>query len=139
MQRTSISKDTNFIGSWNINDDNLCNNIVKFFEKNKLLQKKGSTSNGVDEKVKNSIDIGINPNNLHKDGFQDLKLYFNRLFDCYQDYKKQWPFLNKTLSTVDIPSFNIQKYNIGGHFAELHTERENASTMQSICLDDIFK
>ena len=34
MQRTSISKDTNFIGSWNINDDNLCNNIVKFFEKN---------------------------------------------------------------------------------------------------------
>ena len=53
MERTNISKDTNFIGSWNINDDNLCNNIVKFFENNKLLQKKGSTANGVNEKVKN--------------------------------------------------------------------------------------
>ena len=132
MQRTNISEDTNFIGSWNINDDNLCKNIVKFFENNKLLQKKGSTANGVNEKVKNSIDISINPNDLYKDGFEDLKLYFNRLFHCYQDYKKQWPFLNKTLSIVDIPSFNIQKYNIGGHFAELHTERENTSTMHRV-------
>ena len=82
MERINISKETNFIGSWNINDDNLCNNIIKFFENNKILQKKGATINGVDEKVKNSIDIGIDPNNLNKDGFQDLKLYFNHLFDC---------------------------------------------------------
>ena len=31
MKRINISKDTNFIGSWNINDDNLCNNIIKVF------------------------------------------------------------------------------------------------------------
>ena len=65
MERINISKEKNFIGSWNINDDNLCNNIVRFFENNKILQKKGATINGVDEKVKNSIDISINPNNLH--------------------------------------------------------------------------
>ena len=40
--------------------------------------------------------------------------------------------LNKSLSIVDIPSFNIQKYNIGGHFAELHTERENPSKMYRV-------
>ena len=74
MERINISKEKNFIGSWNINDDNLCNNIVKFFENNKVLQKKGATINGVDEKVKNSIDIGIDPSNLDKDGFQDLKM-----------------------------------------------------------------
>ena len=132
MERINISKEKNFIGSWNINDDNLCNNIIGFFENNKILQKKGATINGVDEKVKNSIDIGIDPSSLDKDGFQDLKMYFNHLYDCYQDYKKQWPFLNKTLSMVDIPRFNIQKYNIGGHFAELHTERENISTMHRV-------
>ena len=33
---------------------------------------------------------------------------------------------------VDIPRFNIQKYKIGGHFAELHTERENISTMHRV-------
>ena len=79
MERINISKEKNFIGSWNINDDNLCNNIVRFFENNKILQKKGATINGVDEKVKNSIDIGIDPSNLDKDGFQDLKMYFNHL------------------------------------------------------------
>ena len=107
MERITISKETNFIGSWNINDDNLCNNIIKFFESNKILQKKGSTSNGVNEKVKNSIDISINPNNLEKDGFQDLRLYFNHLFDCYQ-ITKPMAFFKQTLSMVDIPRFNIQ-------------------------------
>ena len=42
MERINISKEKNFIGSWNINDDNLCNNIVKFFENNRILQKKGA-------------------------------------------------------------------------------------------------
>ena len=40
MERINISKEKNFIGSWNINDDNLCNNIVKFFEIIKYFKKK---------------------------------------------------------------------------------------------------
>ena len=37
MERITISKETTFIGCWNINDDNLCNNIIEIFEKNKAL------------------------------------------------------------------------------------------------------
>ena len=48
------------------------------FEANKSLQTRGSTAKGVDEIVINSLDIGIDPNNLEKDGFQDLKLYFGK-------------------------------------------------------------
>ena len=132
MERIIISKETTFIGCWNINDDNLCNNIIEIFEKNKSLQTRGATAKGVDEKIKNSIDIGIDPNKLEKNGFQDLKLYFKKLFDCYQDYKTQWPFLNKTLKSVDIPRFNIQKYNTGGHFADLHSERETLNNMHRV-------
>ena len=132
MERITISKETTFIGCWNINDDNLCNNIIEIFEKNKNLQTRGATAKGVDEKIKNSIDIGIDPNKLEKNGFQDLKLYFKKLFDCYQDYKTQWPFLNKTLKSVDIPRFNIQKYNTGGHFADLHSERETLNNMHRV-------
>ena len=84
MKRINISQETTFIGSWNIDDDNLCNNIIKMFEANKSLQTRGSTAKGIDEKVKNSIDIGIDPNNLEKDGFQDLKLYFGKLFEKSQ-------------------------------------------------------
>ena len=132
MKRINISKDTNFIGSWNINDDNLCNNIVKIFEENTILHQKGGTSQGIDERVKKSIDIGIDPIDLNKKEFYDIKVYLNKLYECYQDYKTQWPYLKKSLEIVDIPTFNIQKYEIGGHFAKMHCEREGVPTMHRV-------
>ena len=132
MKRINISEDTNFIGSWNINDDNLCNNIIKIFEENTILHQKGGTSQGIDEKVKKSTDIGIDPVDLNRKEFNDIKVYLNKLYDCYQDYKTQWPFLNKSLEVVDIPTFNIQKYEIGGHFARMHCEREGVPSMHRV-------
>ena len=132
MKRINISNDTNFIGSWNINDDELCNNIVKIFEENTSLHQVGQTSYGIDEKIKKSIDIGIDPIDLEKKKFSNIKLYFNKLYDCYQDYKIQWPCLKKNLETVDIPTFNIQKYEIGGHFSRIHCERVGVASMHRV-------
>ena len=132
MNRINISEKTNFIGSWNINNDNLCNNIVSLFENKKQLHQKGITSGGINEKIKKSIDIYIEPNDLKKDEFKDLKIYLNLLFDCYQDYKIQWPFLNKNFQTVDISTFNLQKYEVGGHFADLHCERMSPVNMHRV-------
>ena len=49
-----LSSDSpHFIGSWNISNDKLCENIVSFFETNPNLQKKGVTSgNNVNEDIK---------------------------------------------------------------------------------------
>tara|TARA_B110000977_G_scaffold83556_1_gene111617 strand:- start:281 stop:895 length:615 start_codon:yes stop_codon:yes gene_type:complete len=132
MNRINISEKTNFIGSWNINNDNLCNNIVSFFENKEQLHQKGITSAGINEKIKKSTDIYIEPNDLNKDDFKDLKVYLDLLFDCYQDYKIQWPFLNKNFQTVDISTFNLQKYEVGGHFADLHCERTSAPNMHRV-------
>ena len=68
MKRLNIESPeaNNFIGIWNINDENICKNIIDFFEKNKDLQTKGQTSSGVNEEVKKSTDITINPNDLKK-------------------------------------------------------------------------
>ena len=66
------------------------------------------------------------------DEFEDIKNYFSELFKCYQDYKIQWPFLDKTLDVVDIPKFNIQKYDIGGHFSSVHCERDSKQNMHRI-------
>ena len=49
---TSSTKSPNFIGSWNIENDKLCNEIIKFFEENKLLQNKGMIGNKIDLKKK---------------------------------------------------------------------------------------
>ena len=116
MKRIKISKDINFIGCWNIENDNLCKKIIEIFENRRDLQRRGVTGYGTDEKAKKSVDISLDPKNLSESDFKDIKFYFEELFNCYQDYKKQWPFLKDNLKTLDIPTFNIQKYEPGGHF-----------------------
>ena len=43
---TVSNKSPNFIGSWNIENDKLCNEIIKFFEENKSMQRAGLTAHG---------------------------------------------------------------------------------------------
>jgi len=47
---TVSNKSPNFLGSWNMENDELCNEIIKFFEENKSLQQKGIVGNMVDPK-----------------------------------------------------------------------------------------
>ena len=56
---TPSNKSPNFIGSWNIENDKLCNEIIKFFEENKSMQKVGVTALGYDPKIKQTTDITI--------------------------------------------------------------------------------
>jgi len=58
--------------------------------------------------------------------------YFKELFNCYNDYKKQWPFLEENIKILDIPSFNIQKYEPGGHYNLLHCERGSLQSMHRV-------
>ena len=58
--------------------------------------------------------------------------YFEELYKCYNDYKQQWPFLTKTNSELDIPTFTLQKYNPGDHFSLIHCERNSTLTMHRV-------
>ena len=110
MERIKIAEETNFIGCWNLNDDNLCNNIINLFEQNKQFHQRGATGSGINENIKKSIDMVVHPKNINTKEFELFKVYLNKLFDCYQDYKKIWPFIDQRIPKVDIPSFNVQKY-----------------------------
>ena len=68
MQRIEIKtkNQPNFIGSWNILNDELCKEIINFFENNPQIQKEGTTATGTDSNIKKSTDITIDPNDLKK-------------------------------------------------------------------------
>ena len=132
MERINISEEKTFIGCWQLNDRKLCEDIINLFENNKKFHIKGVTGIGIDESVKKSIDMPVDPKNLNNDKFKVLKIYMNKLFECYQDYKTTWPFLNRSFPAIDIPTFNLQKYEEGGHFSNLHCEREGISTMHRV-------
>ena len=133
MKKINItSQQTHFIGCWNLENNKLCNEITNFFEHNKNLQKPGVSGMGKDPKIKKTTDIAVHPNDLKKPKFEILKQYISELHKCFLDYQNQWPFLKTMLKTVYVPSFNIQKYSRGGHFASLHSERTTLNTLHRL-------
>ncbi len=125
-------KESNFIGSWIITNDNLFENLINFFEKNHNLQKQGTVGGGINLNIKKTKDIKIDPKDLYIEEYSIFKDYIRELFNCYNDYKNQWPFIKQNFKSVDIPSFNLQRYLPGDHFARIHTERGSTQTMHRI-------
>ena len=117
------TKFPHFIGSWKIENDTLCNEIIAFFEENKNLQNQGSTASGKDLTIKKTTDITIAPNDLQNIKFKCINNYIEELHKCFVDYQNQWPFLKDKIKSLHIGEFNIQRYFPGDHFAKIHCER----------------
>ena len=133
MKRLTLDPDKkNFIGSWQLSNDTLFKKIIDFFEKNKSLHNQGSIDKGVNLSEKKTTDLTIDPIDLREKNYLIFNDYFNELFNCYNDYKEQWPFLDVNIQTLDIPSFNIQRYLPGDHFSKIHTERSSTSTSHRV-------
>jgi len=134
MKRSTLNiqnLNPNFIGSWQI-DSSLCDDIVTYFENNKLKQTQGGTSEGIDLNIKDRQDIAINPKDLKDAENKILRRYFQNLFDCYKDYNLQWPFLASIVNNLEIGSFNIGKYKPGQHFQKIHCERTSLNTLHRL-------
>jgi len=122
----------NFIGSWNLDPLDLCDEIISYFESNESKQKKGQTISGLNQNVKKSVDINISPNEIKLPKNQVFNSYLNALFTCHKDYILQWPFLASFLNRVEIGSFNIQRYQAGEHFQQIHSERTSIESLHRI-------
>ena len=133
MKRLILNSDkVNFIGSWQLSNDILFEKMIDFFEKNKHLHNKGTIDKGVNLSEKKTTDLTIDPLDLRNKNYLIFNDYFKELFNCYNDYKKQWPFIDESIQILDIPSFNIQKYLPGDHFSKIHTERSSTSTSHRV-------
>ncbi len=134
MKRVNITCDTSphFIGAWHLEDPKLCDDLIRFFEEHQDKQKQGVTTSGLNINMKNSLDMPIAPAEINSPSHSCIKKYLAKLFECYTDYAKQWPFLEKTFPVVDIGRFNLQKYNPGGHFAHVHSERIDLASLHRL-------
>lgn len=131
MQRIEVtcSQTPNFIGVWDMENPALCDEIIDFFERNPSMHEIGASYAGVDKAKKNSTDLIVSPKNLQDPSYAVFRAYFLELHRFFLDYLEQWPFLKPPLQEVDIGAFNIQRYNVGGHFGALHTERDSPTSM----------
>ena len=134
MKRIEVgSQKPNFIGCWMLEDLPICNDLIAFFEKNKDSQKPGVTvSQKVNESIKVSTDIRIVPIDLKEEKYRVVSTYIEYLKICYLDYLEQWEFLKSFLPGMHIGAFNIQKYDEGGHYRSLHSERTSLNSLHRI-------
>lgn len=121
-----INKNNNFIDGWYFNNKKICNDLIKFFEKNKSCQSAGKVGQGeVDTKIKNSTDICL------KDHLQNpiVISYLTNLKKVLEEYKKKYIYCDKSLASWKLyDKFNIQKYLPNQGFYAWHTERASLLT-----------
>ena len=121
-----------FIGSWYLENPNLCKQLINFFDSSSSKQIQGFSERGADLNKKKRIDIKIYPNDLKNEKNLLLKNYIKELHNCYLDYLTQWPFLKGVAKEVHIGPFNMGKYEIGDHFGITHSERTSQSTLHRL-------
>jgi prolyl 4-hydroxylase len=121
-----------FIGSWYLEPLHLCDSLISYFESNVDKQVSGSTEKGQNHLIKKSVDITIQPNEIKLPGNEIFQIYFEALFGCYKDYLLQWPHLTSFANRVEIGGFNIQRYQAGEHFQQIHSERSSIATLHRI-------
>ena len=135
MEKVSLGKQNltpTFIGSWTMSPLSICDELIAYFELNKNKQKKGVVGSGINLDAKNSTDIKISPKDMKLTGNEIFEEYFHNLYFCYQDYVTEWPFLATFAENLQISSFNLQRYQSGQHFQNLHTERSSLATLHRV-------
>jgi prolyl 4-hydroxylase len=122
MKTHKINEKNLFLKGWYINQ-NVCDDIVNFFEKRKDLQQTGKLDTGKIDKQKKSTDISVPIDH------QAILPYSFELRDVVEEYKKIFPVLDCEISTWAMKELiNIQKYNPKEGFTKWHTENSNLTS-----------
>ena len=115
MQEYKFELNT-FIGGWFI-PHKICENLIKFYKKNKKKHIRGLTGNGLKEDIKASTDLTIS---CYDNALNEYNSYLRK---CLKLYIKKYPELNEHSRFETIENYNIQYYKPKEGFKEFHCER----------------
>jgi prolyl 4-hydroxylase len=105
-----------FIETYQISDQSLCDKIINWFENN-TEKHEGYIENGiVNKEIKDSTDCLFH-------GYLTSE-YGKFLFSFIEEYKAKYPLCSSSVSSWSLyPLVNIQKYEPGGYYKNIHCER----------------
>jgi hypothetical protein len=118
-----LMPENSFIGGWYI-DENICDEIVDYYNKNNHLQQLGNfgkdeNSNFVDKDVKESIDLNVSKSYLGHPFYN----YRKQLNECLSKYIDKYNHCNSYSYFNINEDYLIQKYPIGGGYKSWHFEK----------------
>tara|TARA_Y100001970_G_scaffold288142_1_gene414593 strand:- start:1721 stop:2296 length:576 start_codon:yes stop_codon:yes gene_type:complete len=93
-----------------------CQQLINYYEWNSSFHREGRLGPDyrVDHKSKKCTEMGVN--------ICENDLLFDKLQDCLEEYKEDFPFLNEVQRWDFFPKYNIQKYNPTEGYFSLHCE-----------------
>jgi len=126
-----------YIGCYHI-DDEICDEIVNFYDKNTHLAGPGKiccTKNGkvvetTDTKIKKSKDISIDSSLM----VYPFNLYYQLLQKCLIKYIETYPILNTMLRYAITEPVSLQKYEPGEGYFTTHIENNGSLVGGARCL-----
>ncbi len=125
MIKYKLDKET-LIGGWFM-PENLCDDIIKYYNSNKDLQYKGVAGSGGGGKphsneanldTKDSMDMMIYEDNIS----EPFNSYRILLQECLDNYIEKYEDVNNNRRFNINEPYNIQYYKIGGGFKKWHFE-----------------
>jgi prolyl 4-hydroxylase len=117
-----------FIGNWYLKNNDLCSQLINFYQKNEKSSFIGRTHNGINLDAKKCRQITVFPKQLTNPDYAIFVAYFSELNEFLRDLRVLNTVTEKTLGKLYIGPFNLQKYEPGGHFNAMHCERHGMST-----------
>lgn len=126
-----ISK-SNFIGIWELENDDLLEKIIEFFNLNHQNHTPGASTLGeVDKSKKDLLEMLMSPKQIKENKLEIFIQYIDRLIGCYNDYQDQWDFI-KNWNKIYIGPFKLEKYLVAGHHLDFSCERQNINSSHKI-------
>ena len=130
LKEASFNKLNNFVSGYYI-DENLCDDMITYFENSKDKQEPGvlygdSGKFMVDRSRKASTDLSCNI----KERSSLITRYVNELRQCIEQYKKQYIYCDnyqEAWAACDL--FNIQKYKPSESYSQWHFEKSGPHTI----------
>ena len=122
LELLEIDAPKSFIAGAKI-DPSVCDGMIEFFNTCEYLDKEpGQSGGGVDKSVKDSTDMTV-PVHLRD---SRVEAYIEQLAHVTMAYIERYPGFGKMAWDLVAP-FNIQKYEPGGGYFALHTEKMSAA------------
>ena len=115
------NKKDNFIAGWYIEDSLVCDNIIRFYNKNSNYINRGAMGvNGkIDLDKKNSFDLGLDSD----DNREPLLSYKENLSKILELYKNKYKMCSEQQNQWGLyEGYNIQKYPKEGGYPAWHYE-----------------
>lgn len=120
-----INANNHFISSWSINEENL-DEIVEYFNLSHENHAQGAYKTGlIDKTKKDCIELSIKPKVVDEKKLNFFFNYLNKIKICYEDYIKQWGYLQNNSQKIYIGSIKIEKYLLSGHNKEYQCDRND--------------